>query len=465
MQESALKVIQALGELNARWTPHDAQRPILHAVFGRKESVTFVECGRKFGKSELICYFLWRLALSRPGTYYYFAHEQKQAGEILWKNQRIQKFGPRQFLSKINESEMRLTFTNGSTIKLDGSENWDSYRGVEPHGLVYDEFRDFRPEFHRAMGANLSVYNAPLMICSTPPEQLELEHYDPLLIDLVEGESYFNYPTWANPHISKDWLRKEKKTLYGRGESDVWEREYGAKRVRGGANAIFPMWNRETMLVPHDQLMREVWDDRHKLIWQVGADPGTATCFGVLLRAINPYTKKVYTLGEIYEKNQLETSTSRIIPRIRDIKAELFPDWRPHRIEWQQVCDEAAAWFIAESQASFDETFESTSKASKPKDAGLSLMKDQMLAGLYVVSDRCVNHVKEIEGYVKDRDGKIPKVNDHTLDVARYLNAACVIDLQPEAEPVKKERRYSTPEQDLADYREEQGEVDIEFYD
>jgi hypothetical protein len=464
MSEPALALAKVIGDLNACWQPHPAQQRILNAVFLRLLHVVMVECGRKFGKTETIAYFLWRGAMLFGGGWYYFAPEQKQAKEIIWASQRIQTFGPQSYLAAVNNTEMRLSFINGGFIKIDGSDNFNAYRGITPRGAAYDEFRDFRPEFHKAFGPNLAVHNAPLLLCGTPPEALELDHYDAMKSDLQLGRDLFNFPTWMNPHISRDWLRREKAKLYSRGEGDVWEREFEAKRVIGGSNAIFPMFSRAKHVRPHAEILAEIARDRKKLVWQVGADPGTTTRFGVLFRAVNPYTRKVYVLDEIYEGDALENSTSRMMPRINMMREELYPGWSAFGMDWEMIYDEAAAWFASESLASFDEAWTPTAKATKPKESGLSLMKDQMLYGLLVVSDRCKNLVKEIEGYIKDKDGKIPKVNDHLLDVSRYLDAFSACDLVPVEEPKAPDpdtqRRFYKPEDDLQD---EADEFELDF--
>lgn len=453
MTDGALQLAKALNDLNSRWTPHHAQQKILNALFLYLRRIVMAELGRKGGKTEIICYFLWRLAMLVPGGYYYFAPELKQAREIVWASGRVQNFGPPEYIHDLNNSDLRITLTNGSFIKIDGSDNPNAMRGIQPHGLAYDEFKDFRPEFHKAMGPNLAVFKAPLLICGTPPEQLELDHYDKLKAQAIRRGAYFNMPTWCNPHIDRQWLLEEKADLYERGDGDVWEREYAAKRVRGGANAIFPMWSRQKHVRPHADVMAEVLRDRKRLIWQVICDPGNATVFGVLFRAINPYTRVVYRLDEIYERNQAETSTSRIIPRIRAMREELFPNWEAYGISWEQIYDEAATWFATEALNSFGEVFTPTRKATKKKDEGISLQKDQMLHGLTVVSDRCSFFIKETENYIRDKNGNIPKVDDHLVDADRYGNAFASVDLTPILEPEKPDpdtqRRYHTPDDDL----------------
>ncbi len=455
-QRAALMLAKILGDLHATWKPHPGQQLIIRKLFGDLAPVVMSEWGRKGGKTETIEYFLTRGALTRGGGWYYFAPEQKQAKEIVWASGRLQRFVPPQYVAAINNTEMRITLTNGAFIKVDGSDNYEAYRGIEPHGAAYDEFKDFRPEFHPAFSPNFLVYKAPLLICGTPPE-LDIEHYDAMIAVLKEIGCYFNFPSWVNPHNDRDWLKAEKLSLYRRGEGDVWEREFGAKRVRGGRNSLFPMYDPTRHVKPHDAVMADLLRDKKKLIWQVIADPGNATVFGVLFRAINPFTRHVYRIGEIYETNQSETSTSRIVPRIQALKEALCPGYEAYGIEWEQLYDEAATWFATEALNSFGEMFTPTSKGTRDIDEGLSLLKDQMLHGLTTITDRCINLGKEIENYVRDPKTGRPRKDcaDHLIDCDRYGNDFAGIDLSPEKEPEEKDpddaRRFVTPEQDLED--------------
>jgi hypothetical protein len=244
-----------------------------------------------------------------------------QAREILWASRRVQTFGPEEWIEgNPNNTEMRITFKNGSFIKLAGSDNVDSYRGVKPKGLtVLDEFKDFRPEFLEAYDPNRAAFDSPMMIIGTPPE---FENQFTSLAKIYESDPnkrFFQMPTSVNPHISREWLEKKKAELYALGEGDKWEREYEAKFVTGGASAIFPMLSRKSM-ISHDQMLGRIWKDRKKLEWVLWADPAGASCFAVLFCAINPYNKDIYCLDEIYETTQAEMTVSKIWKRIKDIR-------------------------------------------------------------------------------------------------------------------------------------------------
>ena len=159
-------VALGLKALHERWQPHPAQVAIGKALLHDRKRDVFAQCGRNFGKTELVAYLLWRWAWTFPGSEnYYFSPYMKQSREILWSSRRVQELGPSEWISKVNEQEMRIHFHNGSFIKLDGSDNVESYRGVKPKGLtIFDEFKDFRPEFLEAYDPNRAAYDTPLFI-------------------------------------------------------------------------------------------------------------------------------------------------------------------------------------------------------------------------------------------------------------------------------------------------------------
>jgi hypothetical protein len=431
------KYAEIINALHKDWEPHNGQIPVGRALFQDKITNIFVQSGRKWGKTELILYILWRWAESHPGSScYYISPFQKQSKEIIWANKRVQNFGPREWLlpgsSGINNTELRINFKNGSFIKCDGSDNYESYRGIEPHLIIYEEFKDFRPEFHHSMEPNLLVYNAPLVIIGTPPDH-DCQ-YTQMAEDFKQSSTKFWYcgPTSENPYVDKQWLSNKRKELIDRGDSDEWEREYEGRYVKGGKASIFPML-KESMIKPHDRLMSELRYDLKKLNWYVIADPGTVTCFAVLFAAVNPYTKKIYLLDELYEQSQANTTVNYIGKKIIEKKAQLY-----QRGEWVQVADEAAAWFINEMSDRYDEGFGPTKKALNDKEMGLSLIKDALLNNKLVFSDRCAKMYWEMENYIKDDKGKIPKKNDHMIDNLRYLLSEHGYSLNLVDEPKKE---------------------------
>jgi hypothetical protein len=246
----------------------------------------------------------------------------------------------------------------------------------------------------------------------------------------VRRDSFWiRQPSWENPHISQEWLDNEREKLFARGEEEVWYREYEAKFVIGGRKSIFPMFDRNRHVRPHNSLMAEIRRDAKRLQWSVIADPGSTPKFGVLFVAYNPHSKKIYVLDEIYEGDQYNTSVQKIYPRITFICEQLYPN-SSIIDEWVKIYDEAATWFTNEVMNYYGVYFSPTHKHLHKKDAGLSLIKDQLLHDVMCISDRCVNLCTEMENYVSDGKGNLPKSGDHLIDCLRYGNAA--LNITPE---------------------------------
>lgn len=456
--------LSILEKLHANWTPHAGQIAAGKPLINGEADVIFEQNGRKWGKTDFAAYLLWRRALLYPNSHcYYVAPEFAHARELIWSNSRLQKFGPQEFIAKINNNESRITFKNGSMIKLLGSENYAAANGLTPDFVVYDEFKAFHPRWHNEFNPNRAAKNAPLVIIGTPPRpgDRNKKEYEEMveICKTTPRHVHRRATSYDNPHIPKHWLDAEKAKLFKRGDQDIWYREYEAKIVAGGRNSVYPMFDPEKHIKPHMEVLKEIKRDKNKLEWFCIADPGTTTCFAVMFAALNPYTKKMYILDELYEKDQYRTSVRQMYPRIDAKMAELFPEGDVIE-DWHKCYDEAAAWFANETQAQYGVYFFPTNKQLNKKEQGISLIKDQLVHNLVVISDRCKNLAYEVENYVRDESGKIPKINDHLLDAWRYLNGAANYNMVEALEIIKEKndraRRFHKMSDDIIDLRRDE---------
>lgn len=400
------------------------------------------------GKSEISIYCLVRWALMNPEQEcYYIAPYRKQAKRIAWK--RIKKFVrqlPAKYIERIsNDNELEIHFSNGSTIYVDGSDNEESDRGLTVNFLVYDEFKDFKPEYHVGMEPNLGITDAPLLIIGTPPAH-ECQ-YTALADDCKEDRDgtdfWVSLPSATNPHVNKEFLVRKEKELTERGERDVWEREYMGKYVKGGSGAIFPMLSKEDHVQDYDNLWRqEIRRDVGKIDWYCMTDPGTTTVFAGLIVGINKYNKKVFVLDELYETQTINTSVSIVWPKLRKKMLNVNPNQNPSGDYWYRGYDEAAAWFMNEVYDQFGVAFSKTNKKDTNKEDGISLIKDMLLKGKLIISDKCVNLFSEMEGYMKDDKGRIPKKDDHLIDCLRYVLWAAGYSIADLREPEKRQSNW-----------------------
>lgn len=467
-----------MNDLHSVFTPHAGQILVGRELFYHKKTRVFVRCGRKWGKTTKEIYTLYRWALTIPnGQFYYIAPFYNQASELIWKPQFLQNFLYRpekgidlrnKYIADAHETDKRITFKNGSFIKLMGSDNYESGRGLTPDGAVYDEFKDHDYRFHEGFKDNLLPKKAPLLIVGTPPDT-----YDHFFVRTEEDfrldprGACFKMPTHTNPYIDKDELELEKEASLRKGEWAKYMREIEAEIVPGGANSIFPMFKiprlnpagefegESTHVKDSDKLDIKIEGHHKDYNYYCAFDPGSSLVFGVIFMAVNKYTKQVIILDEIYETNRNETSPKRIWPKAVAIMKRYAPVEK-----WYKVYDYAATWFQVEINNEFGISLTPCIKDVNKKDVALSLIKDFMLEEnyedepLFVVAKRCKKTIWEITNYATDEHGKIPKANDHLIDALRYNFNSAGLHTVPRKKRVRPDDMRSWNREDYMDEEE-----------
>lgn len=429
-----------LGKLNAGWTPHAGQVQVGEQIFVNGARRIFLECGRKWGKTEFCADICWRLGnMIQGGQIYYFGAYAKAVREFLWAPGRLQNHGPAEYVKETHKTEMRLTFTSETFVKLDGSDEFKISKGFNPDVVILDEFADYSEDFWVAMSPNFASKDTIVIIVSSPPWILESEPGKPVIFTRIadlwakyqkEAEKqgkrskyvYINQPTSCNPNIPQAWLEEEERALREMGLEDVWEREYLARRVIGGGKRIISNFDRTKHIFSHDWIMKnKIERNKGILQWLTVTDPSNSA-FGVVHMAINPYSKEVYWLDEILEKEESETTEQALWPRIEEKENELYPDENEDQDRFLRVCDEAAKWWIVgcANDPEINIHFDPTEKHLNSKEFGLSLLRSIFRFNKGFVSDRCEWLAWQIENYRKDKRGQIPKANDDLIDASRY---------------------------------------------
>ena len=468
--------LQVEHEMHQVWSPHPGQAPVSYALFYAFIQYIFLQCGRKFGKTEFEIYCMYMWAQLFPGSQiYYIADTMKHAGELVWQNGRLPRFFltlkqmqdeseadyrsrcligqtlHTSWIEKANNSEMRVWFRNGSFIKCDGAENYANADGIEPSMMVYDEYKHHDPRFHEAMEPNLKVKKAPILIVGTPPENFENNYCKTAKsFQMQKNGLFIKRPSYMNPIMypkgeDDPEFIDEKEKYEMRGDWDVFQREYMAEIVLGGSSSIFPMFvparrndftdeieKYSKHVIHRAEILAQI--KRYPKDWEyhISFDAGTTTCFAVLVGCINVHTKKVLILDEIYETNQNQTSAKQIWPRAK----ALMEKYWPVEDEWNMVYDNAAAWFANEILSEYGVTLTPCTKDLKNKEPRLSTIKDMLLTNgrAFEISEDAPKLSWEMTNYHKDKNGKIPKTDDHNIDNLRYLLNSMYYDSVPNFE-------------------------------
>lgn len=100
---------------------------------------------RRAGKDLLGINLCATKAMQRVGTYWHVLPTYKQGRKIVWNGftrdgrKFIDHFHPDTVVDK-NQTDMRITFMNGSIYEVVGSDNIDSLVGTNPVGVIFSEY-------------------------------------------------------------------------------------------------------------------------------------------------------------------------------------------------------------------------------------------------------------------------------------------------------------------------------------
>jgi hypothetical protein len=136
-------VLQTTTTVSTGYVPHKFQREI-HAGL-RRFSVVIAH--RRFGKTVLAVNTLVDAALRcrKPdGRFSYIAPFRSQAKAVAWDY--LKKFALTVPGTLLAEADLSVEFPNKARVRLYGSDNPDSMRGLYFDGAVLDEVADMRPE-------------------------------------------------------------------------------------------------------------------------------------------------------------------------------------------------------------------------------------------------------------------------------------------------------------------------------
>ncbi len=450
--ETYAKNLRRLHEL---WTPHPGQIEPGKALFHDGAKRMFLCLGRRFGKSALMAYFAVRYALSHPGSAVYIIGPfLKQAREIFLHSGCLLNMCPRELCS-INLTEGRVTFDNGSFVRVCGGDDVDALRGIRASLLLIDEYKDIKPDVLDVLTPALVDEDGALVIAGTPPDVPEHKFWE----TVREAQNspdwrFFHGTSYSNPYLKKEVIDKERARYEARGDLDIFIREYLAEFVPGGKRAVFGMLT-DAHVQPYDVLRTIIWRNLRQWTFYVTLDPGTASTFAATICAVNHYKSLLFVMDEVYITQQAETSIGRMWPVILKAMHGVYqPDARDEN-QWIVTCDEAATWARNELLDQFDVASFPTAKASNRKASGISLLKDLMLKNRFAISARCTATLKELRSYMLDAQGNYVKLNDHAIDTLRYTLAAAHFSVQeseyqvPVELPVDERKRAFTIQDDL----------------
>ena len=134
------------------WQPRLHQQELWAALVAGTQFVDVV-AHRRWGKDEVALNWAAWATLARPGGYWHLLPEASQGRKAIWdavnphtSKRRIFEAFPEAMGPTFHDSEMKVTFANGSTWQVVGSDNYNSLVGASVAGVVMSEWSLSRPE-------------------------------------------------------------------------------------------------------------------------------------------------------------------------------------------------------------------------------------------------------------------------------------------------------------------------------
>ncbi len=131
------------------YTPRDYQVDAYNCLpAGFKRGVVIWH--RRAGKDKTFINILARECFKRVGTYFYILPYYKQARLIIWEGAdsdgfRFIEHFPSEIVKRKENQQMVLELTNGSIVRMLGSDNIDAIVGSNPIGVIFSEFSLHKP--------------------------------------------------------------------------------------------------------------------------------------------------------------------------------------------------------------------------------------------------------------------------------------------------------------------------------
>lgn len=143
------RIITLTGE--GGWVPRDYQRPAWNALKQGKKRVMMID-HRRSGKDDLALRWTARSAMLKKGNYWHMLPEGEQCRKAIWNAvnphtgiRRIDESFPPEIRTVTRENEMFIKLMNGSTWQALGSDNYESFIGSTPIGVIFSEWAQSNP--------------------------------------------------------------------------------------------------------------------------------------------------------------------------------------------------------------------------------------------------------------------------------------------------------------------------------
>jgi phage FluMu gp28-like protein len=288
--------------------PHDKQKVILNSTAKNK----IVACGRRFGKSKLVCREWMRGALTNE------FHKQviiapifKQALlDLEIMRSEIYSSQINIYIDKIITTPYpKIIFKNGAFIDFGSADNFDSIRGTSYDRLCLDEAGFIKDEAMTAIRPLIFDTGAPFWKIGTPNGK---NHFYEDFMDKHKDFQSFQFSTFENPYIQREEVDKE---IERYGKESLYVRTEIFAEFLEDQNAVFP-WVDIMACIDNSLFINSKYMPNRK--YAMGVDLAKYEDFTVII--ILDYTAEPYKI--VYYERFNRRPWQYVIERIKDINIQ-----------------------------------------------------------------------------------------------------------------------------------------------
>ena len=181
--------------------------------------------GRRGGKSFLAMNELAKFARYPNQKCLYIATTFRQAKGVIW-NDLLQLLSEKNWVKKINQSDLQVTLVNNSTITLRSSENKEALRGLKFNFIALDEYADMDPTtWYTILRPTLSDTGGSAMFIGTPKGR---NHFWDLYIQAGAQEDWssHSFTTIQGGHVSEEEIQAARRDMGEREFKQEYEAEF-----------------------------------------------------------------------------------------------------------------------------------------------------------------------------------------------------------------------------------------------
>jgi hypothetical protein len=205
-------------------------------VFTDLSKNRIVICGRRGGKTWFVIFEVLYFLLKRKCEILYTAPTYSQAKKIFWAD--FLSILPVEYISKKSESELTITFKNGSLLSIASAGNFDRLRGGRYNYIYIDEGQDTLKEAYNTLRPTVATTQGYITILGTPKGHNWITE--------ITNSPEWNFHTWTTAEgglVAQEEIERAKREL----DERTFRQEYLAEFL-SAEGMIFYAFDNESIV-------------------------------------------------------------------------------------------------------------------------------------------------------------------------------------------------------------------------